>query len=138
VNYLLDTNVVSELRRPKAHAGLIEWFDDQPAQALFLSIVTVGEIRQGIEQLRSRDAKQANLLNRWLGGLAQFYEDRLLFVDGSVADEWGRLRARRSVPVMDALIAATARVHGLTLVTRNVRDFANLGVPLLNPFERRD
>jgi len=138
VNYLLDTNVVSELRRPKAHAGLIEWFDDQPAQALFLSIVTVGEIRQGIEQLRSRDAKQANLLNRWLGGLAQFYEDRLLFVDGSVADEWGRLRARRSVPVMDALIAATARVHGLTLVTRNVRDFANLGVSLLNPFDRQD
>lgn len=138
MNYLLDTNVVSELRRPKAHAGLIEWFDDQPAQALFLSIVTVGEIRQGIEQLRSRDAKQANLLNRWLGGLAQFYEDRLLFVDGSVADEWGRLRARRSVPVMDALIAATARVHGLTLVTRNVRDFANLGVSLLNPFDRQD
>jgi len=138
VNYLLDTNIVSELRRPKAHAGLIEWFDDQPARALFLSIVTVGEIRQGIEQLRSRDARQANLLDRWLSGLAQFYEDRLLFVDGTVAEEWGRLRARRSVPVMDALIAATARVHGLTLVTRNVRDFANLGVTLLNPFERRD
>lgn len=138
MNYLLDTNIVSELRRPKAHAGLIEWFDDQPARALFLSIVTVGEIRQGIEQLRPRDGKQANLLDRWLNGLAQFYEDRLLFVDGSVADEWGRLRTRRPVPVMDALIAATARVHGLTLVTRNVRDFANLGVPLLNPFERRD
>ena len=135
MNFLLDTNIVSELRRPRAHAGLIEWFDAQSAGSLFLSIVTAGEIRQGIEQLRRRDPRQATLLDRWLNGLAQFYEDRLLFVDGSVIDEWGRMRARRSVPVMDALIAATARVHGLTLVTRNVRDFAGLGVTLLNPFE---
>lgn len=135
MNFLLDTNIVSELRRPRAHAGLIEWFDAQPAGSLFLSIVTVGEIRQGIEQLRRRDSRQASLLDRWLNGLTQFYEDRLLLVDGSVIDEWGRMRARRSVPVMDALIAATARVHGLTLVTRNVRDFAGLGVTLLNPFE---
>ena len=134
MNFLLDTNIVSELRRPRAHAGLIEWFDAQSAGSLFLSIVTAGEIRQGIEQLRRRDPRQATLLDRWLNGLAQFYEDRLLFVDGSVIDEWGRMRARRSVPVMDALIAATARVHGLTLVTRNVRDFAGLGVTLLNPF----
>ncbi|MEO6223428.1 MAG: hypothetical protein ABIP90_09265, partial [Vicinamibacterales bacterium] len=84
---------MSELRRPQAHAGLIEWFDAQPSNALFLSVVTTGEIRQGIEQLRSKDARQANLLDRWLNGLTQFYEDRLLYVDGSVADEWGRLRA---------------------------------------------
>lgn len=135
MSFLLDTNIVSALRRPTAHVGLIEWFDAQPANALFLSVVTTGEIRQGIERLRSKDARQANLLDRWLNGLTQFYEDRLLYVDGSVADEWGRLCARRSVPVMDALIAATARIHGLTLVTRNVRDFANLGVALLNPFE---
>lgn len=133
MSFLLDTSIVSELRRPRADAGLLSWFDAQPASALFLSIVTVGEVRQGIEQLRKRDAKQASLLDRWLNGLSQFYEDRLLYIDGTVADEWGRLRARRSVPVMDALIAATARVHGLTLVTRNVRDFANLGVDLLNP-----
>lgn len=135
MSFLLDTNIVSELRRPRAHAGLIGWFDAQSARSLFLSIVTAGEIRQGIEQLRRHDARQANLLDRWLNGLTQFYEDRLLYVDGPVADEWGRIRARRSVPVMDGFIAATARVHKLTLVTRNVRDFANLGVTLLNPFE---
>jgi predicted nucleic acid-binding protein len=135
VSFLLDTNIVSELRRPRAHAGLMEWFDAQSSHTLFLSVVTLGEIRQGVEQLRSKDARQAGQIDRWLNGLSQFYEDRLLYVDGAVADEWGRLRARRSVPVMDALIAATARVHKLTLVTRNVRDFANLGVTLLNPFE---
>lgn len=135
MSFLLDTNIVSELRRPRPHAGLISWFDAQSSRVLFLSIVSLGEVRQGVEQLRSRDAKQADLLDRWLNGLMQFYEDRLLYVDGAVADEWGRLRARRSVPVMDAFVAATARVHGLTLVTRNVRDFAGLDVTLLNPFE---
>jgi toxin FitB len=134
VSFLLDTNIVSELRKPKVHVGLLEWFDDQTPNALFLSVVTIGEIRHGIAQLRPRDRAQASLLDRWLDGLSQFYEDRVLYVDGSVADEWGRLRARRSVPVMDALIAATARVHELTLVTRNERDYAGLNVRLLNPY----
>lgn len=137
MSFLLDTNVVSDLRKPKVSASLLEWFDEQPAHQLFLSIVTVGEVRQGVEQLRRRDPRQAGVLDRWLNGLTQFYEDRLLFVDGSVIEEWGRMRARRSVPVMDALIAATAKVHGLTLVTKNIRDFADLGVPLLNPSQRQ-
>jgi hypothetical protein len=98
-----------------------------------LSVVTLGEIRQGNEQLRGRDARQAAALDRWLAGLVQFYEDRLLYVDGAVAEEWGRLRAARSAPVVDALLAATARVHNLVLVTRNVRDFASFQVRLLNP-----
>ena len=135
MSFLLDTHIISELRRPKAHPSLLAWVDTQPSAALFLSVVTAGQIRQGLEQLRQRDARQAGRLDRWLNGLTQFYADRLLFVDGTVADEWGRMRARRSVPVMDALIAATARVHNLTLVTRNVRDFADLGVNVLNPFE---
>jgi predicted nucleic acid-binding protein len=135
VSFLIDTNVVSDLRRgPRAHPGLAAWFEDQPPEALFLSVVTLAEIREGIERLRRRDAPQAGALDRWLTGLAQFYEDRLLYVDGTVADEWGRLRARRSVPVVDALLAATARVHRLTVVTRNVRDFSRLDVPVLNPF----
>lgn len=138
MTFLLDTNVVSELRRgAAANSGVVEWFDDRSPDDLCLSVVTVGEIRQGIEQLRAQNGPQASALDRWLTGLVQFYEDRLLYVDGDIADEWGRLRARRKPPVMDALLAATARVHNLTLVTRNVRDFAGLQVRLLNPFTRR-
>jgi predicted nucleic acid-binding protein len=135
VRWLLDTNVVSELRRgSRANAAVVEWFDDQSVQSLFLSVVTLGEIRQGIDQLRKREGRRALELDRWLTGLGQFYEDRLLFVDEPIADEWGRLRARHSVPVVDGLIAATARVHRLTVATRNVRDFSRLDVDVLNPF----
>jgi len=135
VSYLLDTNVVSELRRGSgANAGVAEWFDGQSARELYLSVVTIGEVRQGIEQIRSRDGRQAVALDKWLTGLIQFYEDRLLYVDGDVAEEWGRLRSRRSTPVIDGLLAATARVHDLTLITRNVRDFRGLDVPVVNPW----
>ena len=136
--FLLDTNIVSELRRgPAADAGVVEWFDGQASNDLALSVITVGEIRQGIEQLRLRNERHASTLDRWLSGLVQYYEDRLLYVDGDIAEEWGRLRARKNVPVVDAWLAATARVHKLTLVTRNVRDFARLHVRLLNPFSAR-
>ncbi len=135
--FLLDTNVVSELRRgDRADPGVIVWFDARTPDELSLSVITVGDIRQGIEQLRRRKAAQAEALDRWVHGLVQFYEDRLLHVDGEVAEEWGRLRAGRSLPVVDALLAATARVHNLALVTRNVRDFAGTGVRLVNPFTR--
>ena len=135
MSFLLDTNIVSDLRRgDRADAGVVEWFDAQSPKDLFLSVVTIGEIRQGIEQLRDRDARQASGIDRWLSGLVQFYEDRLLYVDGAVAEEWGRLRATRGAPVVDSLLAATARVHRLTLVTRNLRDFTGLRVRLLNPF----
>ena len=104
MRYLLDTNILSELRRGiKAGPGLVTWFDDQPAEALFISAVTVGEIRQGIEQIRRKDPARAGLLDRWVRGLAQYYEDRLLYVDGAIAEEWGRLSARRNVPVIDGL-----------------------------------
>jgi predicted nucleic acid-binding protein len=135
VSFLLDTNVVSELRRGlAANQGVAEWYDGQLARELFLSVVTVGEVRQGIEQIRSRDGRQAAALDKWVTGLVQFYEDRILYIDGDVAEEWGRLRARRSTPMIDGLLAATARVHDLTLVTRNVRDFRGMDVPLVNPW----
>lgn len=135
MSFLLDTNVVSELRRgDAANSGATAWFDAQASRDLFLSVVTVGEIRQGIEQLRLTRGVKAAALDRWVTGLVQFYEDRILYIDGDVADEWGRLRAKRQGPAMDALLAATARVHELTLVTRNVRDFSGLRVNLLNPF----
>ena len=135
MSFLLDTNIVSDLRRPRrSRAGLGAWFSDQPPDALYLSVITLGEIRQGIEQLRRRDVRQAQVLGRWLDDLVRLYGDRLLPIDGLVADEWGRLRAVRTLPVVDTLLAATARVHDLTLVTRNDRDFAGLGVTILNPY----
>ena len=134
MSFLLDTNVVSDLRRPtRARSGLAAWFEEQTPEALFLSVVTIGEIRQGIEQLQRRDQRHAQILNVWLRDLTRLYSDRLLAIDAAVADEWGRLRAIRSVPVVDAFLAATARVHGLTLVTRNESDFAGLGVIAVNP-----
>ena len=134
MSFLLDTNIVSELRKgSRTHPAVLDWFDEQPARSLFLSVVTVGEIRQGSEQVRRLDPRQAAALDRWVQGLTQYYEDRLLYVDGSVAEEWGRLRAKQNVPVVDALLAATARVHDLTIVTRNVRDFRGVPVRVLNP-----
>jgi predicted nucleic acid-binding protein len=135
VSFLLDTNIVSEVRKgARADEGVVDWFDNVQPSEMFLSVVTIGEIRQGIEQLRSKDSRQAAGLDRWLRGLMQFYEERLVYVDGDIAEEWGRLRARRSAPVIDALLAATARVRELTLVTRNVRDFGKLDVVVVNPF----
>jgi predicted nucleic acid-binding protein len=134
VRFLLDTNVVSDLRRGrKTHAALLDWFQEQAADALYLSVITLGEIRQGIEQVRRRDPQQAQSLNRWLDDLARHYGGRVLPIDPAVADDWGRLRTVRSLPVIDAFLAATARVHGLTLVTRNERDFRGLDVTVLNP-----
>lgn len=135
MTFLLDTNIVSDLRKAGSPRGsrLRAWCDDQSPDALGLSVVTIGEIRQGIEQVRRRDPAQAHALGRWLDDLSRFYADRLLPVDEDVANEWGRLRALRSVPVVDALIAATARVHNLTLVTRNIKDVAGLGVTTLDP-----
>lgn len=134
MSFLLDTNIVSDLRRAgRQHDALREWFALQAVDELFLSVITLGEIRQGIEQLRRRDVQQARALDRWLQDLARLYAERLLSVDAHVVDEWGRLRAMRTVPVVDALLAATARVQNLTLVTRNEKDFAGLSVKILNP-----
>jgi predicted nucleic acid-binding protein len=134
VSFLLDTNVVSDLRRAaRTHAALHRWFTLQPPETLYLSVITLGEIRQGIEQLRPRDARQAVSLGQWLDDLARRYSDRLLPIDSAVADEWGRLRAVRPLPVVDAFLGATARVHGLTLVTRKERNFRGLDVAVLNP-----
>lgn len=133
--YLLDTNVVSELRKgPRGHPNVVAWFSDVADGDLCLSVLVVGEIRSGIEAIRRRDGVKASALEQWLARLVRDHGERILPVDRAVAEEWGRLSAARSVSVVDTLLAATARVHGLTLVTRNVRDVEWTGVSCVNPF----
>jgi toxin FitB len=137
VSYLLDSNVVSELRkREHADANLLEWFIAVDDSELFLSVLTLGELRRGIDSIQRRDRARALALNRWFRALVTEYEPRILPVDQRVAEEWGRLNAATTLPVVDSLLAATAHVHRLTLVTRNMKDVLRTGVPCLNPFTR--
>jgi predicted nucleic acid-binding protein len=134
VSYLLDTNIVSEIRRQKPNAGVAAWFAEVPASELFLSVLVVGEIRQGIERLVSRAPARAEVLEKWLGQLVDVYSDRIAPVTVEVAEVWGRINAKEALPVVDGLLAATALANGWTLATRNVRDVAGTGVRVLNPF----
>lgn len=135
MSFLVDTNVLSEIRkRDRAELGVRRWFAATPEDSLFLSVLVLSEIRQGIERKRKRDPRSATRLEAWLEGLETTFGDRLLEVDSAVADVWGRLNAVRPLPVADGLLAATAIVHGFTLVTRNTDDFARVRVALLNPF----
>lgn len=134
--YLLDTNVVSELRRPKPHKAVLTWVADVPADQLFLSAVTVGEIQAGIEITRERDPAKAAELADWLDQVVAGYG--VLPMDATAFRAWARLKHRKSDTLIeDAMIAATAIVHGLTVATRNVRDFRALGVEVVNPFASR-
>ena len=133
--YLLDTNVVSELRKGvRANAGVVDWIQRTADEQLYLSVLVLGELRQGIERLRRRDSRAAIKLDRWLDRLVDDYEERVLPVEADVADLWGRLNVPDPVAAVDGMLAATALVHDLTLVTRNVRDVRRTGVRLLNPF----
>jgi len=134
VNFLLDTNIVSEVRKPQGDSRLKAWLASTPSSRLYLSVLVVGEVRRGIERLRRRDPAQTSVYEAWLATLLRDFTDRLLPVTADVADEWGRINVPDLVPTIDGLMAATARVHGMTLVTRNVSDLAHTGVPLLNPF----
>lgn len=134
MGFLLDTNIVSELRKSTPDKHVRTWIDGVSASSLYLSALVIGELRQGVERLRPRDPFQAGILERWLEQVASGFHDRILPVTPDVAEEWGRLNARGPLPVIDGLLAATAKIHGLTLVTRNVADVANCGVAVLNPF----
>lgn len=131
--YLLDTNVVSELRRPKPHGAVLAWFQELEDTMLHLSAVTIGEIQSGIEITREQDATKASEIEVWLEMVASTYN--VLPMDARTFRAWAHLMHRRSDTVYeDAMIAATAMVHGLTVVTRNIADFKTFGVPLFNPF----
>lgn len=135
--FLLDTNILSELRKQdRCDPGVRAWFDQCPEGQLYISVLVLGEIRRGIERIRARDRRQSEALETWLESITQGYEERLLHVDRRVADHWGALGAHRPIAPVDGLLAATALAHQLTLVTRNVADVESTGVKILNPFSQ--
>lgn len=131
--YLLDTNIVSELRKPKPHGAVLAWINSVPESSLFLSVVTLGEIQAGIEITRQQDSAKAIAIETWLDLVAESYN--VISIDGEIFREWAKMMHRQSNTVYeDAMIAACARIRNLTVVTRNVRDFKRFKVEIYNPF----
>ena len=137
--FLVDTNVISEVRKGgRSDPNVSGWYAGINESELFISSLTVGEIRKGIELARQRhDIGQAEALEAWLERITEGFSGRILSVDANVADAWGRMSAIRPVPVVDGLLAASALVHDMTLVTRNISDVEGLGVRVLDPFNRQ-
>ncbi len=136
MSYLLDTNVLSELVRPKPNASVISWFSSVPDESLYISALTIGEIRKGVEGVP--DARRKEKLRVWLEHeLPEWFGKRVLSIDGDVAERWGRLQAqaKRPVPAIDSLLAATALHHELRMVTRNEKDFDYQGLEVINPWD---
>ena len=134
VSFLIDTDVVSALRRPDKNPSVRKWLESNREQLIYLSVITIGELRRGIEMRRARELAAAALLEAWLEELKSTYDSHILPVGTSVAEAWGRLTATQRQNPADAMIAATALVHDLTVVTRNVRHFAGMSVRVLDPF----
>jgi predicted nucleic acid-binding protein len=136
VSYLIDTNIISEIRKgTRCDVHVSAWYASIADADIFLSTLVLGEIRKGVELARPRDAGKAAALERWLRDVEVAFDGRVLGVDNAVSDQWARMSAIRSVPVIDGLLAATALTHDLTLVTRNDRDVAGLGAEVINPFK---
>jgi len=138
VNYLIDTNIISEVRKgARCDANVAQWYDSIDDAAIYLSVLVLGEIRKGVERARTTDPDQARALEKWLVTVRGSFAERILPNDQAVADEWGRMTAKRPVSTVDALLAASAKVHGMTLATRNLSDVIGLGAKVINPFEPR-
>lgn len=135
MSYLLDANVVSELRKSSPDPNVEAWYDGVSSGQLFLSVLTLGEIRLGVERARRKDPAKAALLENWLNRLESAYGDHIVDVDAEIADAWARMSVPDPLPVIDGLLAATAFARNLIFVTRNTSDVNRPGVRLLNPFE---
>lgn len=134
--YLLDTNVLSEFRKKeRCHPSVLNWVEPIPSDELWLSVLVVGEIRKGLNLIQRRDLVAASNLEKWLAGILQEYEGRILPITLEIVEEWGRLNAVRPLSAADSLLAATANVHELTFVTRNARHFSVTALRLFNPFD---
>jgi hypothetical protein len=134
MSFLLDTNVVSELRKKSPDPGVVDWIKSVRSAQLYLSVLVVGEIKQGVDRLATRDPQQAAVIDDWRQRLVRGYSDRIVPVSVEVAEAWGRLTASGPLPLVDGLMAATALVYDWTFVTRNIADVERTGARLLNPF----
>jgi toxin FitB len=138
VNYQIDTNIISEVRKgAKCDRHVAAWYESIADVDIYLSVLVLGEIRKGIERARPNDPAQARALEKWLTDVIKSFGERILPIDQVVADEWGRMSVKRPLSTIDALLAATAKTHGMTLATRNIADVVDLGTDVLNPFEPR-
>lgn len=137
MSYLLDTNVISEIRKgARCNEIVAAWWSTIEEDEIFFSVLTIGEIRRGVENIRRRDPRSAAVLERWLLRLIRQHRERILMIDLDIVEEWAQMNVPNPLATVDGLLAATAKVHGLTLVTRNVSDIARTGVPLLNPWQK--
>jgi predicted nucleic acid-binding protein len=136
VKYLVDTNVISEVRKgPRCDKSVMSWWMGIPPESIFLSVLTIGEIRKGVENIRRRDGRSASALESWLLQIIRHFRDQILPIELEIVEEWGWMSIPNPLPVVDGLLAATAKVRGLTLVTRNIADMERADVSLLNPWE---
>ena len=139
MNYLLDTCVISELVKNSPDKNVLDWLRSTPAERLYLSVITIGEIRKGL--LKLPDSKRKDLLTNWLDSLLEDYKNRILTIDLTVAENWGSIQGKaekegNSMPSIDGLIAAIAYTHNLAIITRNVNDFKPSGIPIKNPWKK--
>jgi predicted nucleic acid-binding protein len=132
--HLVDTNVLSELRKPSPNSKVVDWYRQVETESLYVSVLVIGELRYGAERLRRRDPERSTRLAEWLADLRGQFAERVLPVSEPVAEAWGRLRAHDPLPVVDALQAATALVHGFVVVSRDTTTAARVGVPWLDPW----